>query len=51
MRLAKKAMLVALPFGKVYSWNLTQVLKAGGNDLVVMLESILKLGRLSNTDY
>ena len=51
MRLAKKAMLAALPFGKVYSWNLTQVLKAGGNGLVVMLNSILKLCRPSNVDY
>ena len=51
MRLAKKAMLIALPVGKVCSWNLTQVLKAGGNNLVVMLKCILKLCRLGNADY
>ena len=51
MRLAAKAMLVALPLGNVYSWNLTQVPGAGGNDLVIMLESILKPCRLNNADY
>ena len=51
MRLAVKAMLVALPFGNVYSWNLAQVPRAAGNDLVMRLESILKPCRLSNADY
>ena len=30
MRLAVKAMLVAVPFGNVYSWNLSRVPEAGG---------------------
>ena len=51
MRLAKKAMLVALPLEEVYSLNLTQVPRAGGNTLLMMLESILKPCRLSNADY
>ena len=42
MRLALKTMMVALPFGNVYSWNLSGVPEAGGNDLVMKLESILR---------
>ena len=51
MRLVVKAMLIALPFENVYSWNLTQVSGAGGNDLVMRLESILKPCRPSNANY
>lgn len=51
MRLAQKAMLVALPFGNVYSWNLTQVSRAGGKDSVTRLKSMLKAYRLSNADF
>ena len=42
MRLAVKAMLVTLPFGNVYTWNLSRVAEAGGNDLMMRLESILR---------
>lgn len=48
MRLAVKVILVVLPFGNVYSWNLSRVPEAGGNDLAIRLESILTSCRLSN---